>query len=81
MSLKPIDMFVYGAVVALTGNSGKAQIIHLEHIMNVTGMSEFQVVISLKNIKRLDLLNVIFMEDHACVQVCLFIPEMLGSAA
>lgn len=86
MILTPIDMFVYGAVAAMTGNSGKAQIVSLDSITEATGLRNLQIIVSLKSIQRSGLLDVVFVNDQVCLHVghitqSLLTQEILRSAA
>ena len=86
MSLTPIDMFIYGAVVALTGNSGRPQILIMDSIIEATGMRSLQITVSLRSLQKHELLNVVFVGDQVCIHVGhitqnLLAQELLRSAA
>ena len=86
MSLTPIDMFIYGAVVAMTGNSGRPQIINMDRITEATGMRGLQIIVSLRSLQSHELLNVVFVDDQVCIHVGhlthnLLTQEILRSAA
>lgn len=80
MVMSYIDFYVYGAVVAMTNNSGKAGLFPMANLCDLFGLSAIQIMSSLSKIQKNGLLRVIYVDDRVCVQASPTLPEMIHGA-
>lgn len=80
MTMSHVDFYVYGAVVAMTNNSGKAVIFPMASLCELFGLRAIQIMSSLSKIQKNELLRVIYVDDRVCIQASPTLPEMIHDA-
>ena len=80
-SLSSSDFFIYGALVAITGNQPKPIRMAVGALMKTTGYGQLELVAIIQRLESKHYLKAIWFDEDVFVQIHAFTPAMIKEIA